>query len=951
MSAPLWSCLKFSLGASSVLYKLTVKPKQGFSNSEASALSAVVKGISDVWRDYYIQVDAPLSAAQVRRLTEAVGNPVTERVEVGKALLPGSMVQITYRDGIVDNENDSLIRMCRLLGVEAVACKVATTYVGQAQHIVEALRRYVVNPTIEDLNLVEPSFDDVLPKAFRTPMRTFDLAHMDDQALSDLGRENGRNLNLAQMERIRRYQGGAGLAFVSDTLLEALDARWSDHCFHTTWKALGDLLSVLRVAAKQTNNPNIVSMFEDNAGVWRFYDGFALAFKAETHNEPSAISAYFGQLTKLGGVLRDVLGCGLGANPIGVFEYTATGLTSAADPLLEAARRLRPGQIARETIRAIREYGNTMGVAMMWCRMDFHPRYRAKPFALGGCIGLLPEKFAQKGTPEPGDHVVLVGGLTGNDGIHGASASSAGSAMAQSSVQIGSPLEEVKFREAILDLRDRGCIRAINDVGGAGLNSAVGEMGEACGVWINTAAVPLKVAGLSTWQILLSESQERMVLAVPSTHLRSAEEILDRHDVRHTVIGRFTNTDSFTVIHDEALGTEQISELDPTDAPMGGEVAMSVPYEVLNDCPLPELTVNALDRTRTSSGWPRISESEVPELLRRMLESAELADQTYARSQYDSSVQGVTTYGPYFGSRYFVPTSYWAARPMYGKPYAAIFSTSFNPWLFEVDPVLAARQMMVTVLQSQVLAGVSLQDICLCDNFFTPNLDEHGYFWLIEMVKELSRLSLRFGTPFISGKDSSAGSTIMPNGATVHVPPAVFLSALGKVPNAAKLLRHELSQPGNLLVQIGLDTPSPGGTLLSRILNLPFADLDELDVGLALDYLGALAALPFRVLKSGVPIGVGGLIATSALISLGSELGVELFTPDEGYHELFKERRCGALVEVAADALQLLPLALHPRPVGRVVDRANELRVAGVNVLNQKMVEGWQNSYKRMVTS
>ena len=128
-------------------------------------------------------------------------------------------------------------------------------------------------------------------------------------------------------------------------LLEALDARWSDHCAHTTWKSLGNLLDRLVAASRDTANPNIVSMFHDNAGVWNFYDGYALAIKAETHNGPSAISAYFGQLTKLGGVLRDILGTGLGADPIGCFEYTATGPLDAAPPIAG-----RPGRGRSRTI-------------------------------------------------------------------------------------------------------------------------------------------------------------------------------------------------------------------------------------------------------------------------------------------------------------------------------------------------------------------------------------------------------------------------------------------------------------------------------------------------------------------------------------------------------------------------------------------------------------------------
>jgi phosphoribosylformylglycinamidine synthase len=187
---------------------------------------------------------------------------------------------------------------------------------------------------------------------------------------------------------------------------------------------------------------------------------------------------------------------------------------------------------------------------MMWSRMAFHPSYRAKPFALGGSIGLIPLERAAKGEPRRGDLLILIGGLTGNDGIHGASASSAGAVMDGTAVQIGSPLEEVKFRAAIIDLREAGCLRAVTDIGGAGLNSAVGEIGDPVGVWLNCALVPLKTAGLPLWRILLSESQERMVLAVIPERLAQAKEILARHHVRQALVGKFTGLGHYTVVYD-----------------------------------------------------------------------------------------------------------------------------------------------------------------------------------------------------------------------------------------------------------------------------------------------------------------------------------------------------------------------------------------------------------------
>jgi phosphoribosylformylglycinamidine (FGAM) synthase-like enzyme len=370
-----------------------------------------------VFRAYYIEFETDPGDALIEAVRDALRGGDGAIVEVDR-VLQDDEVQIVYRRGVVDNECDSIVTMCSLLGITAKAGKVATVYQSSDVGLGEAVRSAKVNPTIEELQTVEPVYETLTPAARQEPAERHDLLALDDRELRELGTAQGRNLSLAQMRHIRAIQAETGAAWVTDVLLEALDARWSDHCAHTTWKSRGRLLQKLVDASLATGNQNIVSMFHDNAGVWSFYDGHAIAIKAETHNGPSAISAYFGQLTNLGGVLRDILGTGLAADPIGSFEYTALGIPGTPSPI---ARRPAPREIAKDTIRAIKEYGNTFGVPMMASRMTFHPAYRAKPFALGGSLGILPDHAARKGTPEAGDLVVLVGGLTGDEGIHGAS--------------------------------------------------------------------------------------------------------------------------------------------------------------------------------------------------------------------------------------------------------------------------------------------------------------------------------------------------------------------------------------------------------------------------------------------------------------------------------------------------------------------------------------------------
>ena len=899
-----------------------------------------------VWRDYYIDFETAPSAGQLADVAALLGDGVERSAVVDEPLAAGA-VQVAHKPGIVDNESDSIVACCALLGLRVRAGKTAVTYLSKSAVLAARVAEHCVNPNIEELHRSEPAYQTLVPAGHYRPPERFDLRGLDDDALTALGRAGGRNLSPGQMRHLVHIQTAMRWQHVTDVLLEAVDARWSDHCSHTTWRSHGQLLKRLVAAAEATANPNIVSMFEDNAGVWEFYDGWSLAIKAETHNGPSAVSAYFGQLTKLGGVLRDILGTGLGADQIGCFEYTATGLPEEPAPL---PGRPDPRRIAVETIRAIKEYGNTFGVPMMWSRLSFHRAYRAKPFALGGSVGVLPTALAQRGRPQPGDLVVLIGGRTGNEGIHGASASSAGAVMDEAAVQIGAPLEQVKFRKAIVDLRDAGCLRAITDVGGAGLNSAVGEMGEACGVWVNTALVPLKTSALPMWRILLSESQERMLLAVPRDKLAASRAITARHAVRTTVIGRFSGTGRYTVFHDPAMDEAAVVSATTGAVPdHQGDTGFDCPYDLLSWEPAQVMVEPPPGGAPTTAEHPPVTAPALPGLLERMVADAEVASQLYADSQYDSTVQGNTCYGPRYGAQpAVVPSGYWAAGPIPDSPAAMVVSTAFNPWLYEVQPVRALRQMFCRLLTGQTLAGVRLGDICMCDNFYTPHLSPHAGGWLVALVDELAGLVRHFGVPVISGKDSSAGSTLTDEG-LISVPPAVFLTALGKVHDRAMLLSERWQRPGNVLVRIGPATGSSAGTVASRICDLAAAGLDEVDLAEQSRFLTALPATRPRF-ASGALIGPGGLAARLVTSSLAAGLGVNVEIPpgEEDASFLLAEHRCGALVEVAESDLEHLPGELSPVVVGRLTATPG-VRAGEVELLTTSVHKSWSTSFAERI--
>lgn len=926
-----------------MIHKFTVRPiLAGPRAASADSRRVPPHESRQVWRDYYIETLEPLTPAQTAAVMGALSDGIVHQAFPGDPLEPERMIQVAHRAGITDNESDSLVAMCGLLGISAIAGKTATTYCYSSPrdlHEIEPL----YNPNIEEIHRTEPGYTTLIPSGGYVSPEIFDLLSLDDDALGAIGKANGRNLGLFQMRQIQCIQEQLGAPCVTDVLLEALDARWSDHCLHTTWRAHGDLLARLIAASISTGNANIISMFHDNAGVWDFYDGWAIALKAETHNGPSAVSAYFGQLTKLGGVLRDILGTGLGADPIGCFEYTATGYLGSPSPI---AGRPTPRHIALDTIRAIKEYGNTFGVPMMSSHMTFHHLYRAKPFALGGSVGLIPKRFAQRGHPVSGDVVLLIGGRTGREGVHGASASSPGAVIDISSVQIGSPLEEVKFRKAIIELRDADCIRAVTDLGGAGLNSAVGEMGEACGVWVNTALVPLKTSALPMWTILLSESQERMLLAVPPEKLQSAREILQRHQVSGAAIGRFVSNGNYCVFHDENMTEADVLAKSPGATVLTkGDLGFDVPYSLMT-YDLPQLNTPSPPSFSEYEGtippWPSMTPSEMADIIYLVMSDLEVASQKYADSQYDSTVQGNTVWGPQYGGSSRVSSGYWAAAPVEHLSAGIVVAHAFDPWLYELHPLHALRQMFCRVLGTLVLAGVSLEDIAVCDNFYTPDRHADSSYWLVSMVDELASLVRLFGTPVISGKDSSAGSTDTDEG-VIHVPPAAFFTAIGKVPDVDDLVSEQWQRAGNLLVRVGPSFRSPAGTLAGRLLGLSGGCLDSITGERYREYLRSLEGVRPR-LASGCRVGIGGTLASLCQSSLASGLGVTLDSRRPSPEDLFTEHRCGAVIEIEESELGALPSILDPTVIGRL-HREPGVWLGKRNLLSSRVTDRWQNAF------
>jgi phosphoribosylformylglycinamidine synthase subunit PurSL len=833
----------------------------------------------------------------VQKLMTLLVNPLYQTHSENSQLdsRQGPIVEIAYRPAVTDPETPSILAGARALGeneLEFARLSKRYQFVGlQADEARKIAARFLYNKVVERVRESGERFVSLRPTGEPDSASSVSLLSLSDEELSRLSKERSWYAPLSQMKVIQAHEKAMGRPH-TDAEIEILAQTWSDHCYHTTWKSLG-LLKQLAEATERIRHPLVVSVFKDNAGGLEFYENWVVTIKGETHNFPSSIAPFGGVATKHGGVIRDTLGFGKGAYPVG-----GTTIMGTMDPRLPdeqvPAGALHPQLIVTESIRATGYYTNPMGIPMMHPVYRCHPGY-AKCLALGHSIGLIPKKYALKDEPRPGDAVLLIGGETGRDGIHGATASSTGMTgetleKESAAVQIGHPITERRFTTAIPALRDAGCIRTITDLGAGGISCAAGEMGAETGVALGLDAVPLKDKSLSAWEILLSESQERMLIAVPPEKLVEAQEILQRYEVNGFVIGHFTSSRRL-------------------EATWRGRKVVDLEMAFLwESCPIdPTVAAKPKRHLKPLEIPPPKTPDEWSGAVHRVLAHYHCADQSPAGARFDTTVQGRTAIGPYGGKNHRMPTNIYVSAPLHGKPYGVITTVALNPFYGEVDPRAMARLMMIEAVTKAVVAGADYREMVLCDNFYTPRVRPDVAWDLRAMVGEIADFSEKIGVPFISGKDSSSG-TFESQGRVIDVPPTLAVAVLGRIPDVKKIVSKEFKRPGNKLVLLGeIDPGALGGTVYAdshgqrgeRLFGKYEANLicriwDQL---LALHRAGRFV--------SGSAIAEGGVFLRVFEAAYGSGYGARIqFAPFAGMRQdglLFGEFTGSALLETPSD--------------------------------------------------
>ncbi len=903
--------------------------------------------------DVYL-LDAELPAETLQLIaSKLLADPVTEEYRFNGLPSPNDnekrhlhTVEVAYNPGVFEPIEASIMKALADLGVERVrGVKTAKRYIIEGglkqDELTTICSKLLVNPIVQ--HVVEEEWVE-FP---HPPTYTFKLTEVDD--IEGVG---GR-LGLSQDEAaaVAAYFHKEGRK-PTDVELETLAQTWSEHCVHKTFRGRiklngeeidGLLKQTIMKATKELAKPWCLSVFSDNAGVIDFNGDHALCFKVETHNHPSAIEPYGGAATGIGGVVRDPLGTGLGAKPI-----ANTDVFCFAPPNFPHERLpkgvLHPRRIFKGVHAGVADYGNRLGIPTLNGAVLFDERYLGNPLVYCGTVGLMPAQHAQQGVHSPGDLVVVAGGRTGRDGIRGVTFASVeltdeSSEVSTGSVQIGNPIVEKKLIDTIIKARDRGLFSRITDCGGGGLSSAVGEMGEETGVKVYLDKVPLKYAGLSYDEIWISESQERMALAVPPQNIDELMGLFESENVEAAVIGEFTDDKKLKLYYKD----EQVCDLDMAflhngRPPLEMEATFQPPSLPTADFPPP------------------------PDLgaeLKRILGSWNTCSKEWVIRQYDHEVQGASVLKPLVGIDNDGPGDAAIIRPLLADKRGVVISNGINTRYGDIDPYWMAASAIDEALRQIIAVGGDLKRVALLDNFSWGNTDRP------EMLGALARacracydMAVVYGTPFISGKDS-LNNEFQHQGRRIAIPHTLLISAIGVMEDTTRAVSMDLKRGGDLIYIVGSTSKELGGSEYLAAHGLVGDSVPHVDPKRARLLMENLSrATAKRLVSACHDISEGGMGVAAAEMAFAGGVGAEIALSDVPLGEpmdredyiLFSESNSRFLVEVTPqnkDAFEGI-MGDSAAAIGKTTT-AKTLEIHGLNgdtIIKSSLVdlkEAWQN--------
>ncbi|MBI5445030.1 MAG: phosphoribosylformylglycinamidine synthase [Deltaproteobacteria bacterium] len=652
-----------------------------------------------------------------------------------------------------------------------------------------------------------------------------------EEELLRVSRERLLALSLEELEAIRGFYAASrkdraarGLPpGPTDVELECLAQTWSEHCKHKIFNAtihyhdggeeprtIRSLFKTYIVGATERVRRGLgdrdfcLSVFKDNAGVIAWNDRWSLCFKVETHNSPSALDPYGGALTGIVGVNRDPMGTGMGARLI--FNVDTFCF---ADPFFGGElppRLLHPRRIYEGVVRGVEHGGNKSGIPTVNGTVVFDDRFLGKPLVYCGTAGILPRDLHGRPGHEkralPGDRIVMAGGRIGKDGIHGATFSSEElhEGSPATAVQLGDPITQKRLYDFLMVAQERGLYRSITDNGAGGLSSSVGEMaGETGGAKLHLDRAPLKYPGLAPWEILVSESQERMTLAVGAERIDEFLALAREMRVEATVLGEFTSDGAFQALYE-------------------GQTVAHLPMAFLHEgLPTMELTARWEKpvHPEPSEAAPEDLTGDLVALLGRL----NVCSKEPIVRRYDHEVQGGSVVKPFVGAANDGPSDAAVIRPVLDSFEGVVTAQGICPRYSDVDTYWMMAAAVDEAIRNALAVGGSLEHLAGLDNFCwcdpvrsekTPD-GEYKLAQLVRANEALYDLTVAYGVPLISGKDSMKNDYSI-GGTKISIPPTVLFSVIGRVEDVRRCVTMDAKRPGDLVYVLGTTRRELGGS-------------------------------------------------------------------------------------------------------------------------------------------
>jgi len=799
-------------------------------------------------------VDAPLTAAELENAAAGpFSDPVIQLWSMDKPAATTGFdfaVEVGFRPGVTDNVGRTGREAVEYLtgrpfaAGEGVYHSVQYLFSGTVtREVVERIatellcntliQRYTVLSAHE--YATQGGFTAIVPKVqaeSKAEVTEIDL-EVSDEELMRISKDGVLALTLEEMKiiqahyrdpavRTERARVGLGPK-PTDVELECLAQTWSEHCKHKIFAGTvhyedekgekQEIRSLFKsfiqrttkdVREKLGERDFCLSVFKDNAGVIKFNDEQSLVFKVETHNSPSALDPYGGALTGIVGVNRDPFGTGQGAKLI--FN---TDVFCFADPFYDKPlpkRLLHPRRIYEGVVEGVEHGGNKSGIPTVNGSLVFDERFCGKPLVFCGTAGIMPAQL--NGQPghvksiKPGDLIVMAGGRIGKDGIHGATFSSEelNENSPVTAVQIGDPITQKRMFDFLIRARDKGLYRFITDNGAGGLSSSIGEMsGECGGCRMDLSKAPLKYPGLNPWEILISEAQERMSMAVPPEKIDQFMEMAKRFNVEATVLGEFTDSGVFHILH-------------------GDKTVAWLPMEFMHEG-LPPMQLPA-KWIPPSHAEPTLElKDDYTADLKQLLSSLNICSKESVVRRYDHEVQGGSVVKPFTGVNNDGPSDAAVVRPILDSFEGVVVAHGICPRYSDIDTYHMTANAIDEALRNYVAVGGSLELVAGLDNFCwcDPVLSEKtpdGPYKMAQLVRSnqaLYDICMEYNLPLISGKDSMKND-FYDGGVKISIPPTLLFSVIGKIEDARRAVTMDVKRPGDIVYLLGKTAAELGGS-------------------------------------------------------------------------------------------------------------------------------------------